>query len=197
MNSRFARYGARQSPDPFSIGQPKTCDLSRVPGCPKSATERWLEPDSVHRPLFRCGSEPPADGACSASFGASGPGSCRVSANPAERFSSSRDKPRKTRVASTWHDKCIRACEHTVQGRGRDTGYVAGPQPSRFTRKGNKFVRVRSHLKGALLLFGSGVLLLGQQPPLKLDELVSEALRSNPEILAAQKRYEAARQRPT
>ncbi|MCZ2075835.1 MAG: TolC family protein [Bryobacterales bacterium] len=58
-------------------------------------------------------------------------------------------------------------------------------------------MRVRSHLKGALLLFGSGVLLLGQQQPLKLDELVSEALRSNPEILAAQKRYEAARQRPT
>jgi len=48
-----------------------------------------------------------------------------------------------------------------------------------------------------LLLFGSGVLLFGQQQPLKIEELVSEALRSNPEILAAQKRYEAARQRPT
>ena len=32
---------------------------------------------------------------------------------------------------------------------------------------------------------------------LRLDELVSEALKNNPEILAAQKRYEAARQRPT
>jgi len=34
------------------------------------------------------------------------------------------------------------------------------------------------------------------QPVLKVDELIAEALRANPEILAAQKRYEAARQRP-
>jgi outer membrane protein, heavy metal efflux system len=34
-------------------------------------------------------------------------------------------------------------------------------------------------------------------PTLSLDELVGQALRSNPEIIAAQKRYEAARQRPT
>jgi outer membrane protein TolC len=34
------------------------------------------------------------------------------------------------------------------------------------------------------------------QPLLNLDELIAEALRANPEILAAQKRYEAARQRP-
>jgi outer membrane protein, heavy metal efflux system len=34
------------------------------------------------------------------------------------------------------------------------------------------------------------------QPVLNLDELTAEALRANPEILAAQKRYEAARQRP-
>jgi outer membrane protein TolC len=39
--------------------------------------------------------------------------------------------------------------------------------------------------------------LWGQQQPSKLDELVAQALRGNPEILAAQKRYEAARQRPT
>ena len=35
-----------------------------------------------------------------------------------------------------------------------------------------------------------------QPPALQLDGLVREALRANPEILAAQKRYEAARQRP-
>lgn len=34
------------------------------------------------------------------------------------------------------------------------------------------------------------------QNPLHLDELLTEALNSNPEILAAQKRYESARQRP-
>jgi outer membrane protein TolC len=33
--------------------------------------------------------------------------------------------------------------------------------------------------------------------PLRLADLAREALRNNPEILAAQKRYEAARQRPT
>ncbi len=32
--------------------------------------------------------------------------------------------------------------------------------------------------------------------PLRMNDLVAEALRRNPEILAAQKRYEAARQRP-
>src|ERR1035441_10224240 len=32
---------------------------------------------------------------------------------------------------------------------------------------------------------------------LKLDELVAQALEQNPEILAAQKKYEAARQRPS
>ena len=35
-----------------------------------------------------------------------------------------------------------------------------------------------------------------QQAVLDLDALVSEALRNNPEVRAAQKRYEAARQRP-
>ncbi|HUQ91915.1 MAG TPA: TolC family protein [Bryobacteraceae bacterium] len=34
------------------------------------------------------------------------------------------------------------------------------------------------------------------QIPLRLDEFLTEALNRNPEILAAQKRYEAARQRP-
>jgi outer membrane protein, heavy metal efflux system len=37
----------------------------------------------------------------------------------------------------------------------------------------------------------------GQQGPLRLDGLVAEALSNNREILAAQKRYEAARQRPS
>ncbi len=36
-----------------------------------------------------------------------------------------------------------------------------------------------------------------QEPRLSLRELTSEAVRSNPEIVAAQKGYEAARQRPT
>lgn len=36
-----------------------------------------------------------------------------------------------------------------------------------------------------------------QQGEIRLEALVAEALRSNPEVLAAQKRYEAARQRPT
>jgi len=35
-----------------------------------------------------------------------------------------------------------------------------------------------------------------RQPVLQLDDLVRDALRANPEILAAQKRYEAARERP-
>ncbi len=35
-----------------------------------------------------------------------------------------------------------------------------------------------------------------QQPTSGLDDLVAEALRRNPEIVAAQKKYEAARQRP-
>ena len=38
---------------------------------------------------------------------------------------------------------------------------------------------------------------LQAQTSVALDQLVSEALESNPEILAAQKRYEAARQRPS
>lgn len=48
---------------------------------------------------------------------------------------------------------------------------------------------------GALVLFAC--LAGAQQQRLQLDTLVTEALRSNPEILAAQKRYEAARQRPS
>jgi outer membrane protein TolC len=37
----------------------------------------------------------------------------------------------------------------------------------------------------------------GQEPRLRIQDLLSEALRANPEIIAAQKRYEAVRQRPT
>jgi outer membrane protein TolC len=37
----------------------------------------------------------------------------------------------------------------------------------------------------------------GQETRLRLGDLVGEALRANPEVIAAQKRYEAARQRPT
>jgi cobalt-zinc-cadmium efflux system outer membrane protein len=41
------------------------------------------------------------------------------------------------------------------------------------------------------------VLLAQSPPPLVLDDLVREALERNPEVLAAQKNYEAARQRPS
>jgi outer membrane protein TolC len=49
-----------------------------------------------------------------------------------------------------------------------------------------------------LLAFTSAVGALAQNAGqrLELDEAVAEALRANPEIVAAQKRYEAARQRP-
>ena len=53
----------------------------------------------------------------------------------------------------------------------------------------------QSRIVGFLL--SSGALLFGQQQELRLDELVSEALKNNREVLAAQKRYEASRQRPT
>jgi cobalt-zinc-cadmium efflux system outer membrane protein len=48
------------------------------------------------------------------------------------------------------------------------------------------------------LALAVGARLFAQVPsaPLKMEDLVAEALRRNPEILAAQKRYEAARQRP-
>ena len=44
---------------------------------------------------------------------------------------------------------------------------------------------------GAVCVYGQGT-----EPRLRFDELAATALRNNPEILAAQKRYEAARQRP-
>jgi len=49
-------------------------------------------------------------------------------------------------------------------------------------------------VKTPTLLFIASVALAHAQP---LDELVEQALRRNPEILAAQKRYEAMRQRPS
>ncbi len=51
---------------------------------------------------------------------------------------------------------------------------------------------VRFAVQGALL-----VPLLVPGEPLRLETLVAEALRSNPEILAARERWEAARQRPS
>lgn len=47
------------------------------------------------------------------------------------------------------------------------------------------------------LLTISASALLGQPQPTDLGGLLAEALQSNPEIQAAQKRYEASRQRPT
>ncbi len=61
----------------------------------------------------------------------------------------------------------------------------------------DNFVRLQCVVAGAVIASVSGVLTWGQEQPRKVDELVAEALRHNPEILAAQKRYEAARQRPT
>lgn len=55
----------------------------------------------------------------------------------------------------------------------------------------------RSVVGSVGLLLTSALIGWGQEERLKLDDLVAEALRNNPEILAAQKRYEAARQRPT
>ncbi|MGD0199559.1 MAG: TolC family protein [Bryobacteraceae bacterium] len=46
-----------------------------------------------------------------------------------------------------------------------------------------------------IALAAAGVL-LAQEPRLNLETLVQEALEKNPEVLAAQKRYEAMRQRP-
>jgi len=50
---------------------------------------------------------------------------------------------------------------------------------------------------GIVILSVSGVLASGREHSRQLDALIAEALRNNPEILAAQKRYEAARQRPS
>jgi len=49
---------------------------------------------------------------------------------------------------------------------------------------------------GALCACLLASLAAAQERPLDLGTLIAEALKSNPEILAAQKRYEAARQRP-
>ena len=55
---------------------------------------------------------------------------------------------------------------------------------------------MRFHLRcGALVVFACAATARAQQH-VQLQDLVAEALRNNPEILAAQKRYEAARQRP-
>jgi len=51
-------------------------------------------------------------------------------------------------------------------------------------------------MRNCVLLLALAAATASAQPVLKLDELIDEALRANPEILAAQKRYEAARQRP-
>jgi len=58
-------------------------------------------------------------------------------------------------------------------------------------------VRLRCVAAGIVILSVSGVLASGREHSRQLDALIAEALRNNPEILAAQKRYEAARQRPS
>ena len=55
----------------------------------------------------------------------------------------------------------------------------------------------RSVVGSVGLLLAHALMAQGQEEPLKLDDLLAEALRNNPEILAAQKSYEAARQRPS
>lgn len=52
-------------------------------------------------------------------------------------------------------------------------------------------------IPNAVLLAVFAISASGQEHRLKLEELVPEAFQNNPEILAAQKRYEAARQRPS
>lgn len=51
-------------------------------------------------------------------------------------------------------------------------------------------------LFGAVILGTSTLVAQAQQERLRLDKLIQEALQNNPEILAAQKRYEAAQSRP-
>ena len=52
--------------------------------------------------------------------------------------------------------------------------------------------------RNAILALAALVLpVAGQESPLTLQALVSEVLRSNPDVVAAQKSYEASRQRPT
>ena len=55
--------------------------------------------------------------------------------------------------------------------------------------------RGRAALKTGLIWLAAATAAAGQG--IRLENLVSEALANNPEILAAQKRYEAARQRPS
>lgn len=50
---------------------------------------------------------------------------------------------------------------------------------------------------GVLLFAASGLVAGAEEPRLSVQQLIGEAIRRNPEIVAAQKRYEAARQRPT
>jgi len=57
-------------------------------------------------------------------------------------------------------------------------------------------VKGRSVVGSLGLFFACTTIGWGQEERLRLDDLVTEALRNNPEVLAAQKRYEAARQRP-
>lgn len=56
---------------------------------------------------------------------------------------------------------------------------------------------IRRYILLVVLFCNSVLLVQAQHAPLRLEELLSEAMRNNPEILAAQKGYEAARQRPT
>ncbi len=56
---------------------------------------------------------------------------------------------------------------------------------------------IRRHFLPAFIFWNSLLLVHAQQSSLRLEELLSEAVRNSPEILAAQKGYEAARQRPT
>ncbi|MFN9296898.1 MAG: TolC family protein, partial [Acidobacteriota bacterium] len=63
-------------------------------------------------------------------------------------------------------------------------------------RNGNSPL-TRYPMRFIALLTISVSVLLGQSQQTDLGGLLAEALQSNPEILAAQKRYEASRQRPT
>jgi cobalt-zinc-cadmium efflux system outer membrane protein len=68
--------------------------------------------------------------------------------------------------------------------------------PGILLLKGSSIVKGRSVVGSLGLFFACTTIGWGQEERLRLDDLVTEALRNNPEVLAAQKRYEAARQRP-
>jgi len=76
----------------------------------------------------------------------------------------------------------------------RPQSEVRASSGARLETKG--VMQAVKHLWVVILVVG-GLGNAAQEPRLSLRELTNEAIRNNPEIVAAQKNYEAARQRPT